>query len=355
MMHLLEMIQRISLIGIKRCFILTTGLIAIVMLHLGCKKDNVQYNEADERIAITKNISIDNGINIHDPNLNLKTYEEFLKHLASNNRFLLVTQKDFDKTNPTDKVVISLRHDVDRNMDGAIRLAYREHKYGIKATYFILSTAKYYGSTGYRSFKRNDKLIYFLKKLQDAFGHEIGFHNDLVTLQIVYGMDPRKFLRHELNWLRNNGISIYGTAAHGSDYCYIYHYLNTYFWRSSPFVETKFYNYVSVSEFQLNSRSDNKHQNLDDLNIPGDNANNNVELSEEQQASEQVNIQIIKDDKENYDLTYDSDYLILNPNYNFSDNRMYPGGKRWHMGKEDFDKIPLGEKVIILIHPEHWD
>jgi len=340
---------------IKKSLILNVGSITLIILIFGCKKDNVQYNEADESIPITKNISVKNGVKVHDANLNLKSYEQFLKHLASSDRFLFVTQKDFDKTSSTNKVIVSLRHDVDRDMDGAIRLAYRENKYGIKATYFILSTAKYYGSTSYRSFKRNDELIYFLKKIQDSFGHEIGFHNDLVTLQVVYGMDPRKFLKNELNWLRSNGISIYGTAAHGSPFCYIYHYLNTYFWRNSPFVENKFYNYVSVSSFQLIDRSGKRFQNIMDFDDSGDNLNNPDEISDNPFGSGQINIQIIKDDKENYNLTYDSDDLVINPNYNFSDNRMYPGAKRWHMGMEEFDKIPLGEKVIILVHPEWWN
>src|SRR5690606_13737982 len=30
-------------------------------------------------------------------------------------------------------------------------------------------------------------------------------------------------------WLRNSGISIRGTASHGSQYCYTYKYLNYYF------------------------------------------------------------------------------------------------------------------------------
>ena len=128
------------------------GVLVFILIFIsGCKKDDAQYNEYDTKIFITNDILVDNGIKIHDPNLNLKTYEEFLKHLASSDRFLFVTQKDYDKTEAKDKVIISLRHDVDRSIQAAIRMAYREQKYGIKATYFILHTAKYYGSTGFES------------------------------------------------------------------------------------------------------------------------------------------------------------------------------------------------------------
>lgn len=338
--------------GIKGYTVLIFVQVVLVVVNSGCKKDTVQNIENDNRIFITKNTYVDNKVRIHDPKLNLESYEAFLKHISSSDRFLVVTQKEYDNTVAKNKVVISLRHDVDRNMNGAIRMAYREKKYGLKATYFILPTAKFYGSTGYKSFKRNDKVIYYLRKLQDAFGHEVGFHNDLVTLQLVYGLDPKKFLKDELKWLRDNGISISGTSAHGSQFCYIYHYLNTYFWKTSPFVEPKFYNYVSVSQTIMDPTNISY---LNDFEDTGSNPNKLFNAEVEPSNSGLPGVQIIKDYKENYDLIYDSDYLVVNPNYNFSDGRMYTGGKRWHMGMEDFDKIPLGQKVIILVHAENWD
>jgi hypothetical protein len=284
---------------------------------------------------------------------NLVQYEKFLQQLVSSGRFLFVTQRDFEKTSSTDKVVISIRHDIDNNINTAIKLAYREHKYGIRSTYYLLHTANYYGKTATNSFVRNEKSIYFFKKLQDGFGHELGFHNDLVTLQVVYGIEPKSYLAQELKWLRDNGIVIKGTCTHGSAYCYIYHYLNTYFWRSSPNYGHNFYNYQYIYKPGPNVHIPNNEQN----NINFNEIYQNIQQVDSDPAgvplSGAVGLEIIKDDRANYDLEYDGDYL--HTNYNFSDVKIFPGGKRWHMSMEDFNAIPAGKKVIVLIHPLFWD
>jgi len=48
--------------------------------------------------------------------------------------------------------------------------------------------------------------------------------NYLQTVVPLARLDPQV-----LEWLRSNGIKIYGTAAHGSSYCKSYHYMNFYF------------------------------------------------------------------------------------------------------------------------------
>jgi hypothetical protein len=287
----------------------------LVLLFTNCEKENVIYLDEIRSIQITEKISIDNGIIIHDPVFNYVTYDNFLSYLASSDRFLIVQQKDLEKTASKDKVIISLRHDVDDNINAAVKFAYLEKKYGIKSSYYILHTAKYYGKTTSGSFKRNDDIIYYLKKIQDSFEHEIGFHNDLVTLQVVYTINPKIFLTDQLKWLRDNGISVSGTCAHGSPYCYIYHYVNSYFWKG-------FKNYGGVfSNYEYVNKAD-------------------------------ITIQIEKDKMTNYDLEYDAD--VLPHDYFFSDTNL-PDGKRWHMGMVNLDTIQPGKKVIILLHPQHWD
>jgi hypothetical protein len=324
-----------------------------ILINAGCKKGFDDTFDNDKTILVTKSIVISNHVKVHDPNLNLNAYEDFLKHISSSDRFLLVTQKDFEKTNASDKVIISLRHDVDRNIDGALRLAYREHKYGIKATYFILHTAKFYGSTTNKSFQRNDRILFYLKKLQDAFGHEIGFHNDLMTLQIVYGIEPRNFLKTELKWLRDNGIQIYGSSMHGSSFCYQYHYLNTYFWKDSPNYGGNFYNYEYLPSYSVKSYPPNEITAKPSFYAQTVIIDKPAIQQDTMTYVQAEGFRFIKDLKKNYDLKYDSDYLY--PDYSFSDCTIYKGGKRWHMGMEDFDKIPLGQKVIILVHAENWD
>jgi len=297
---------------IKICTILY-----LLLIFTACKKEEVHliYTDEIKRIKITDDISIDNGTRMLDPNVNLIKYEDFLKYLVNSNRFLIVTQKDFATATSTDKVIISLRYDLDDDINTAVRFAYREHKYGIKSTYYVLHSANYYGATKLNYFKRNDKIINFLKKIQDDYGQEIGWHNDLVTLQIVYNIDSKLFLKTELNWLRDNGINIYGSVSHGSEYCYIYHYLNSYFWTHTP--------------GSFGGTFDNWEY------VPKNG----------------VNIKIEKDELGSYDLDYDGNQF--SSDYFFADCYRV-NGKLWHMGMVNFDTIQPGKKVIILLHPQYW-
>lgn len=291
-------------------------LLTCIFLFAKCKKEDVIYLDDTISIPITDNISIDNGIRIHNPIFNYVTYDKFLSYLSSSGRFLIVQQKDFEKTSSADKVIISLRHDVDDNINAAVKFAYLEKKYNIKSTYFFLHTAKYYGKTSMDSFTRNDNVIYYIKKIQDSFGHEAGLHNDLVTLQLMYGLDSREFLKNQLDWLRTNGIKIDGTTAHGSDYCYIYHYVNSYFWNEVKGSSLgNFYNWEYITKGYKT-------------------------------------IKILKDNLSSYNLAYEGSFL--HSDYFFSDSD-WPGGKRWNMSMVNLDTIKPGKKVIMLIHPQHWE
>ena len=292
-------------------------LFIFILFFAGCQKEKVNeiYLDDNRSIKITDKLSIDNGIILHNHIFNYVTYDNFLKYLSESDRFLIVQQKDLEKTTSTDKVILSLRHDVDDNIKSAVKFAYLENKYGIKSTYFILHTAPYYGVTIFSYFKRNDDVLYFIRKIQE-FGHDIGWHNDLVTLQIMYGLDPKDFLKTELGWLRENGISIAGTTSHGSHYCDVYHYLNSYFWK------------------EVIGRHDGNFYNTDSI------------------TKGYTTFQIEKDSLKNYNFEYEG--LLIHSDYFFADSD-WPHGKRWNMGMVNLDTIKPGKKVIILLHPQHWD
>jgi len=278
-----------------------------------CKKgEEILYTEVDRSIVINDKIKVDNGVKIHDQIFNLIEYDKFLQYLSTSDHFLIVQLKDFENTTSEDKVVLSLRYDIDDNINASVKFAYREHKYGIKSSYFVLHTAKYYGEIIGPYFKRNDNVIYYLKKIQDSFGHEIGFHNDLVTLQIIYGIDSKEYLKNELAFLRGNNIHIFGTTYHGSPYCYIYKYFNAYFWKEYP---DGGWNYEYVTK-------------------------------------DYKTIKIEKDSLKNYNFEYEGG--LLNQDYFFTDAN-FQDGKRWNMRMINFDTIKPGKKVIIMLHPEHWD
>lgn len=289
------------------------NLILLVLLFCSfqscSKQDPVIYPELDRTITISDKIKIDNGVSLKNPVFNYVNFDIFLSHISSSDHFLIVPLKDFQNTVSKDKVVISLRHDVDDNINAAIKFAYREHKYGITASYFILHTARYYGKKIGTDFVRNENLIYFLKALQNSFGQEIGFHNDLVTLQLMYEIPSRIYLKNELNYLRSNDIKIDGTTYHGSPYCKIYNYSNSDFWKE--FSDTLQY---ITKGFKT--------------------------------------IKVEKDSLSSYEFKYEGANLY--PDYFFSDSFII-NGKRWNMSMVNLDTIKPGKKVIILLHPQHWN
>ena len=113
---------------------------------------------------------------------------------------------------------LALRHDVDSRLDSALRLACLEHDRGLRATYFVLHTAPYWDG---------DDLVPCVRRLQEL-GHEVGFHNDLVTVERVHGGDARAALEDSLARLRGAGIDVVGAAAHGSPWCHRLGYHNNY-------------------------------------------------------------------------------------------------------------------------------
>ena len=283
----------------------------VFLAFVGCKKqDIIIYPDSDRTINITDGIKIDNGVDMKNPIFNYVHLENFLSHISTSDHFLIVPLKDFKSTTSNDKVVISLRHDIDDNINAAVKFAYREHKYGITGSYFVLHTAKYYGQKVGSDFVRNDNVIYFLKTIQDTFGQEVGFHNDLVTLQLMYEIPSREYLKEELSFLRGNGINIVGTTYHGSPYTYIYHYSNSDFWTE----------YSTTADEYITKGF--------------------------------KTIKVEKDSLPSYNFLYEGG--MLNQDYFFADT-YFIDGKRWNMDMVNFDTIKPGKKVIILFHPQHWN
>ena len=177
-----------------------------------------------------------------DTNFTYEKYAVFLSKISDTSKYIVLPLNEFRKTLNPGKIVIGLRHDVDNDLDLANQFSETESDLGIRSTYFILHTAPYYLANPANMEIHSDKIIPILKSMQNERHFEIGWHNDLVTLQAVYNIDPVSFLHKELSWLRGNGINIYGTASHGSNYCYTYKYLNYYFFEefTYPTVESVF-------------------------------------------------------------------------------------------------------------------
>jgi hypothetical protein len=232
-------------------------------------------------------------------------YERLLDELADASRFRVVPLREFAATVDRARAVVGLRHDVDERLDRAIDFAALEATRGLNATYFVLETAGYWRRPG---------LVEKLLGIQEL-GHEIGWHNDLVTTECVLGRDARALLAAELERLRSAGLSIDGVAAHGAPSCYRYRYHNGYFFFPDELV-TELPNAETV-DGPLGRRR-----------VP------RGTLAE-------------------FDLAYDA-YHLDNTTY-FSDASFDSEGRRWHTDDLDLDVLEPGARTIILTHPDHWD
>jgi hypothetical protein len=99
-----------------------------------------------------------------------------------------------------------LRHDVDASLEAALKMAKVEHKLGIRSTYFVLFSYKFYNLL-----ERDD--LATLREIS-KLGHEIGLHYDVVTYE-SYGQDLRETLETEIGLLRRLlGRKIFSIAGH---------------------------------------------------------------------------------------------------------------------------------------------
>lgn len=114
-----------------------------------------------------------------------------------------------------------LRHDVDHDMDMALEMARVEANSGYHSTYFLLtpgsyaSEENYYGRLEDGKIAHAPKLIDYCKEMIDL-GHDIGLHNDVVSLSFRVRRPPADILYDEIEFFARNRIPLRGTAAHGN-------------------------------------------------------------------------------------------------------------------------------------------
>jgi hypothetical protein len=147
-------------------------------------------------------------------------YGELLAELKAP-RYAVVPLREFTAAATSarekkDKVVIGLRHDVTGNVCKIQPMAKLEHDAGIRSSYFLAHTDKFYGwgSTPAR-YRRRTAVVPRYAAVQ-SLGHELGLHSDVLTLALRDGVDPARALDEELTWLRRHGLKIAGVASYGS-------------------------------------------------------------------------------------------------------------------------------------------
>jgi len=101
---------------------------------------------------------------------------------------------------------VAVRHDIDHDIEYALRFAAWEAARGIRATYFVLPTASYWGDQA--TTRRCSLAI-------QELGHEVGVHNDAYC---VARGDITVALSTLAGWadqMRAWGIAVHGCADHG--------------------------------------------------------------------------------------------------------------------------------------------
>jgi hypothetical protein len=141
-------------------------------------------------------------------------YSALLKEL-SKNRYKIVPLKDFADTQASDKIIVSMRHDIDVRPDKALKMAEIEKEMNIPSTYFILHSARYYGKVKNGVMHRTQGVDDLAGQLYKD-GFEIGIHTDLFTMMWNYQFDPASFIQEEIKYYAKLGIPVCGTAAHGN-------------------------------------------------------------------------------------------------------------------------------------------
>lgn len=113
----------------------------------------------------------------------------------------VMTVKRFLQADQPQKPVVVLRHDVDRQVDTAMRMAKLESKYGIAATYYVRTTP--------RVFKPQA-----LKRLHEL-GHEVGYHYEALARAKGNTAKAIQTFEQELNRFRDL-VPVDTISMHGS-------------------------------------------------------------------------------------------------------------------------------------------
>jgi len=115
------------------------------------------------------------------------SYESFIEFLSK--RYNIVPFRDY-LSQPDPRLI--LRHDIDGSMTPALRIAKLESTLGIRSTFLVAFSMRYYNLFEKSSFAG--------LKIISEMGHEIGLHYDS-RQYAAYSHSPHEILRHELKSL----------------------------------------------------------------------------------------------------------------------------------------------------------
>ncbi|SFH81115.1 hypothetical protein SAMN05192551_103129 [Tindallia magadiensis] len=244
-------------------------------------------------------------------------YFEYMHHLGKT-----VTVDEFQQRSE-EKDLISLRHDIDYNLDLALEMSFWEKENNLKATYYMLHSADYWD---------DPKFLEKCLQIQD-FGHEIGLHlNILAEWQKGITDNPQKRLQDMLNVMRQAGLKITGTASHGDKLCYEHQFIN--YW---CFQELRPENPVLYE----NNRS------AEGIFVQDKKFHIKYPDSHQMTRTDGSTLDLWSVSMKDLELTYDASHV--SQDHYFTDS----GGK-WTRSPDPLHKDLSSGRHQVLIHPEYW-
>jgi hypothetical protein len=113
--------------------------------------------------------------------------------------------------------IIAVRHDCDNVIAPAVDMATWECERSYTTTYYILHSSPYW---------QDKALLRESLEVIAESGHEIGIHNDALTVALQTGRDPKEILHEAIGELRSYGYPVRSTVAHGHALCGVARYVN---------------------------------------------------------------------------------------------------------------------------------
>jgi hypothetical protein len=149
----------------------------------------------------------------HRRRYQMHQYGPLVEMMGRGARNLTLAQMARGNGKPDDTIFV-VRHDIDHDLENAVRIAAWEKARGVRATYCVLHSAWYYGSGE----RRYTWALDACREIQDL-GHEINLHNNFACEALRRRQDPFRMLAEELEFLRANGLEVVGTSSHGDSLC----------------------------------------------------------------------------------------------------------------------------------------
>lgn len=112
------------------------------------------------------------------------------------------------------RVTVGMRHDIDTHPEKAVAMAAIEEELRLPSTYYILHSAAYYGTVVAGRLARHAAISALAQDFHRR-GFEVGIHSDLFQMMWKRAFEPVSFMRAEIASYAALGVPVTGGAAHG--------------------------------------------------------------------------------------------------------------------------------------------